>query len=75
MNPDRRLTHWLALAFLVLAWGSSFALTKIAVQSVAPIWMPAARISIAALILIVAQKARGGRLPRGLRNWAWLLAL
>lgn len=69
------MTHWLALAFLVLAWGSSFALTKIAVQSVAPIWMPAARITIAAIILIIALWARGGALPRGLRNWTWLLSL
>ena len=75
MTPDRPLTHWLALAFLVVAWGSSFALTKIAVQSVAPIWMPAARITIAALILIIAVKARGGVLPRGLHNWAWFLWL
>lgn len=75
MNPHRPLTHWLALAFLVLAWGSSFALTSIAVQSVAPIWMPAARISIAAMILIMVLKARGGALPRGLRNWVWLFSL
>ncbi len=75
MIPDRPLTHWAALAFLVLAWGSSFALTKIAVQSVAPIWMPAARITIAALILVIALKARGGALPRGLSIWAWFLWL
>ncbi len=75
MNPARPLSHWLALLFLVVAWGSSFALTKIAVQSVAPIWMPAARILIAAVILMIALKARGGALPRGLRNWVWLLWL
>ena len=75
MNPDRPLTHWLALAFLVIAWGSSFALTKIAVQSVAPIWMPAARITVAAVILMIALKARGGALPRGLTNWTWFLWL
>ena len=75
MITARPLTHWLALAFLVVAWGSSFALTKIAVQSVAPIWMPAARILIAAVILMIALRARGGALPRGLRNWAWLLWL
>lgn len=75
MIPDRPLIHWLALAFLVLAWGTSFALTRIAVQSVAPIWMPAARITIAAIILVIALKARGGALPRGLRNWTWLLWL
>jgi drug/metabolite transporter (DMT)-like permease len=75
MIPDRPLSHWLALAFLVLAWGSSFALTKIAVLSVAPIWMPAARITIAAMILIIALKARGGVVPRGLTNWVWFLWL
>jgi drug/metabolite transporter (DMT)-like permease len=75
MNPDRPFTRWLALAFLAAAWGSSFALTKAAVQSVEPIWMPAARISIAAMILVIVLKARGGRLPRGLRNWAWLFGL
>ena len=75
MNPHRPLTHWLALAFLVIAWGSSFALTKIAVQSVAPIWMPATRITVAAVILMIALKARGGALPHDLRNWTWFLWL
>ncbi|HSG95137.1 MAG TPA: DMT family transporter [Afifellaceae bacterium] len=75
MNPNRPLSHWLALAFLVIAWGSSFALTKIAVQSVAPIWIPATRITVAAVILIIVMKARGGALPFDLTNWTWFFWL
>ena len=37
MNPSRSMTHWPALAFLFVAWNSSFAPGKITMQSVAPI--------------------------------------
>lgn len=73
MSGARALSHWAALFYLVLVWGSSFALTKIAVASVPPIWVTAGRVVLAALILSVVLFAGGGGLPRGGRNWAWLV--
>jgi drug/metabolite transporter (DMT)-like permease len=72
MSPARTLWHWAALLFLVVAWGSSFALTKIAVESVPPAWVMAGRIVPAAAILAAVLVAGGGALPRGARSWAWL---
>lgn len=73
MNGARTLSHWAALFYLVLVWGSSFALTKVAVASVAPVWVTAGRVVLAALILSAVLVAAGGGLPRGLRNWVWLV--
>lgn len=73
MSGRRALSHWAALFYLVLVWGSSFALTKVAVQSVPPIWVTAGRVVLAALILSAVLLAGGGRFPRGPRNWAWLV--
>jgi drug/metabolite transporter (DMT)-like permease len=75
MSPVRKLSHWAALIYLVLVWGSSFALTKIAVDSVPPTWVMAGRIVLAAAILSAVLFVGGGALPRGARNWAWLLGL
>jgi drug/metabolite transporter (DMT)-like permease len=43
---------WLILTGLVVAWGSSFAMTKIAVTHLDAAWVMALRLSIAALILV-----------------------
>ena len=58
---------WLTLAGLVIAWGSSFALTKIAVAHFDPAWVAALRLAIAALILLAVAAARH-TLPR--RDWS-----
>lgn len=67
----RPLSHWLLFALLVLFWGSAFALTKIAVASISPAWVVALRLCLAAVLLWAAAAARGRRLPRDLRAWAW----
>lgn len=73
MSGSRALSHWAALLYLVLVWGSSFALTKVAVASVPPIWVTAGRVVLAALILSAVLFASGTGFPRGWRNWAWLV--
>ena len=68
----RRGRDWALLAVLIMVWGASFGLTKIAVQSIAPPWVAALRISLGAAILIAVLAVRGERLGRGgARHWAW----
>ncbi|MDP2619077.1 MAG: DMT family transporter [Hyphomicrobiales bacterium] len=67
----RSLTDWLLLAGLVLFWGSSFALTKIAVASIAPLWVVALRLGIAAVLLSAVALTRGLRVPGDWRSWTW----
>lgn len=43
---------WLILASLVVAWGSSFAMTKIAVTHLDAAWIMALRLAIAATVLV-----------------------
>lgn len=43
---------WLILTGLVVAWGSSFAMTKIAVTHLDAAWVMALRLTIAALVLV-----------------------
>lgn len=42
---------WLLLALLVVSWGTSFAMTKVAVATVDANWIMALRIAIAAIVL------------------------
>lgn len=67
----RSPADWLLLAALVLFWGSSFALTKIAVAAIAPLWVVALRLSIAAVLLWAVAFARGLRSPGDWRSRAW----
>lgn len=76
MKPDslplsRSPAHWLALAGLVVFWGSSFAMTKVAVGTIPPAWVVCIRMWVALAILLVVVLWRGEGLPRGARNWLW----
>lgn len=71
-NASRTPLNWLLLLFLVCAWGSSFALTKVAVASIPPIWVAATRIAIGALIASIIYLLQKGLLPRTLRAWMQL---
>lgn len=66
---------WSILAGLVVAWGSSFALTKIAVSHLDPAWVAGLRLAIAAVILLAVAATRGD-LPKATRqHWrkfTWL---
>ena len=65
----RSLSDWLLLAVLVLFWGSSFALIKIAVSAITPLWVVALRLSIAAVLLSAVAFMRGLRAPGDWRSW------
>lgn len=67
----RSFTDWLLLAGLVLFWGSSFALIKIAVSAITPLWVVALRLSIGAGLLWAVAMARNLRPPGDWRSWAW----
>lgn len=72
------IVDWLVLAALVIAWGSAFAVLKIAVHDIPPAWNTVLRLLVASITLGVICAARGERLPRLLPRpdvaWAWYSA-
>ncbi len=75
MSGERTALHWAGLAALVVFWGSSFAMTKIAVTSLAPIWVVALRLIVSLFILAPVLMLRGEGLQRGWRIWLWYAVL
>ena len=57
------------LFLLALLWGSSFTFTKVAVETIPPVTMVAARVAIAALLLWLVVRLRGLRMPSAPGNW------
>jgi drug/metabolite transporter (DMT)-like permease len=57
------------LLLLSLIWGSSFTLIKLAVATIPPFTMVAARVTIAAMLLILIATAQGHALPRKRSVW------
>ncbi len=74
-SAGRPLAHWLGLAALVVMWGSSFFLNKVALAALAPTPLVAARIGIAALCLIAVVLVTGRRLNLSARHWLFFLAM
>lgn len=72
---DRTTRHWYILAILVVLWGTSFALTKIAIETIAPVWVAALRITIGAGLMLIYLLIRQERLMMRLRHWLWYLWL
>jgi drug/metabolite transporter (DMT)-like permease len=72
------IVDWLVLAALVIAWGSAFAVLKIAVHDIPPAWNTVLRLLVASITLGLICAARGERLPRLLPRpdvaWAWYSA-
>lgn len=64
------MRDWADLAALVVIWGSSFALTKIAVTGIPPVWVMAWRIVFGAVILVIALWIMGEQLPDTWSGWA-----
>ncbi len=61
------------LLLLALIWGSSFTLIKVALPTIPPFTMVAARVTIAAALLILIALAQGHVLPRRGPVWAAFL--
>ncbi|MEP3246606.1 MAG: DMT family transporter [Sneathiella sp.] len=61
------------LVLLATLWGSSYLLLKVAVETIPPVTLIAARVSIAALFLICVIVAKKERLPRDPQTWFRLL--
>jgi drug/metabolite transporter (DMT)-like permease len=62
---------WLTLAGLVVAWGSSFAMTKVAVTHLDPAWVMALRLAIAGIMLAIVLFVTGKNWPRDASLWCW----
>jgi drug/metabolite transporter (DMT)-like permease len=58
------------LTALSLIWGSSFTLMKLAVETIPPLTMTAARVGMAALLLVLIARTLGLTLPRERPIWA-----
>ena len=71
----RPLTHWALLVALAIIWGSSFALTRIAVVELTPAMVVAGRNMVAALGLLALVLLLGRAWPRGRRVWGFMLAI
>lgn len=72
---DRTTKHWYILGILVVLWGSSFATSKIAVETISPIWVVSLRISLGAVLMLGYLFYRKQRLSRSFRNWIWFFWL
>jgi drug/metabolite transporter (DMT)-like permease len=60
------------LVLLSLIWGGSFTLIKVAIETVPAVTMVAARVTVAALLLLLLSRIRGFSLPRDRAAWAAL---
>ncbi len=66
---------WLLLAGLVISWGTSFAMGKIALEHIVPAWIAAGRLLIGATILVIVSLVQRAPWPtdrRSLAMFAWL---
>lgn len=78
--PSVSLINWLSLIALGVIWGASFMSVTVALQSVGPLMVVAARISLGAVFLVILSYVIGSGLPsfRG-RNgriiWGFALAM
>lgn len=75
MEKRTALLDWLILAGLIVAWGSSFAMTKIAVAHLSAAWIMALRLAIAACVLVPYAMLRGHNFNLPKETWArysWL---
>ncbi len=71
----RPASHWLLLVALAIVWGSSFALTRIAVAEMTPAMLVAGRNAIAAAGLLLLVVWLRPAWPRGPRVWRFMLAI
>ena len=69
------LLHWAMLIALVVMWGSSFSLTKVALAAITAEQLVAARLLIAGGVLVGLLLATGRRIPMQGRLWIFFMAM
>lgn len=75
-TPNLTAGSWLGVAALGLVWGGTFLVTELALATMPPFWIAAARISFAALLTIAIWRAASGKLWLGPeRAWGKLTAV
>jgi drug/metabolite transporter (DMT)-like permease len=62
--------EWGLLVGLAVLWGGSFFFVELAVAELPPLTVVLGRVGLGALVLLVVLRARGERMPRGVRVWA-----
>ena len=66
---------WALLMSLVVVWGSSFAMSKVALRHVSPEWIAASRLCVGGAILsiiAIAQRSKPPATARDIFNYSWL---
>jgi len=72
--PKIHLPHELALLLaLATLWGASYTLIRVAVETIPPLTLMAARTAIAGTLLLAVLRARGLRMPVGKAIWVRLV--
>ncbi len=69
------LFDWFLFAILVVCWGTSFAMSKVALQHVTPEWIAAARLCVGAFVLLAVTILQRAPMPldgQSLRRFFWL---
>lgn len=75
MPPYARPADWLALVALVVIWGSSFAMSKVAVAYLDAAWIAGLRLAVAAMVLVPYALVTGQNLHGSRTQWwkfTWL---
>ncbi|MGH6925245.1 MAG: DMT family transporter [Propylenella sp.] len=70
-SPLPRALDYALLIALAAIWGGSFMLIKLAIVSVPPVTMTAARVAIGGLFFVAVLLLTGRRLPSDPRVWGW----
>jgi len=68
------ITDYLLLVGLALIFGLSFILTKVAVQSIAPLSVATSRLLLAFIVLYILMRSYGQRLPARGQVWVFIFA-
>jgi drug/metabolite transporter (DMT)-like permease len=68
-NRTMGATEWAMLIALSILWGGSFLFNGIAVKELPPLIIVAARVGLAALVLLLVMRIAGQAMPRDRRVW------
>lgn len=73
VNRGAGVVAWARVGLLALLWGSTFLWIEVALRTLQPAQVTASRCTVGALVLLIAARVRGLRLPRDLATWRHLV--